>query len=319
MEDINHQEDSTEIDNDVNEDEDINHNEDTSETGEDSDGTEQEDWGQPMDLDEKLFHRLKQNDSGVTNVSVSLTERYFSQYFNSIDWKVDGGCIANNTQLKRLYMFCGDSILGEEGQYLPTRQQLQDFFSCIYRSRSIKELHLGSIHIVDKFGEDLIEGLCGHHSLTRLDIGPGVLGSVGCRAIGKVLKHEKSKLKDLRFTYCKLDNEKIHYLSDALLGNMILNKLCLIGNREISSVGWRVISTVLQHPDCKLVELDLDSSGITDETAAILGSGLSRSSLKTLDLGYSPSISSASYQMLLAQLSKTSIVNLDLNATKIDE
>ena len=123
-------------------------------------------------------------------------------YFNSIDWKVDGDCISDNKCLKKLIIsFSGRClgrpsdqhyILGEQGHNLPTRQQLQDFFSCIYQNRSINIISIPSVSIGDEFGGSLIEGLCGHCSLIKLEIcGQERLGNIGrgYSAIGKVLNH----------------------------------------------------------------------------------------------------------------------------------
>ena len=216
----------------------------------DSEGREDEDKP-PLRLDNIiLVQRLKQNDSGVTNLSVSISD----EYFNSIDWKVDGDCIANNKLLKKLlitYHRSGRNILGEEGR-LPTQQLLQEFFSCIYRNSSIEVLVIDLIKF-DEFGGGLVEGLCGHPSITKLKIGHSILGSIGYRTLGRVLKHPKSKLKELRLPWCDLDClsvEEICYLTDALSGNKTLKKLCLNEN-SISTDGWRVLSTVLQHPNCK--------------------------------------------------------------------
>ena len=70
--------------------------------------------------------------------------------------------------------------------------------------------------INDEFGGGLIEGLCGHPSIERLDIGKCKLGSIGCSALGKVLKRPQSKLKVLRLFHCKLDDDRIRIVCDAL-------------------------------------------------------------------------------------------------------
>lgn len=320
MEDANYHQDHG-MNNDANED---NYKIDE----EDSDDEDAE-----LDFNMDVFQRLKLNDPSVTHLRILLNcddddgDGRYQCYFNSIDWTC---CISDNTQLKSLrihyisnhqhYKETGhnDYTLGEEGNYSPPRQQLQDFFSCIYQNRSINTLVFDSIRIVDEFGGDLIEGLCGHSSLVRLEIGYGKLGSVGCSALAKVLKHPKSKLKSLRLPHCELNDEEISIVYGALLGNSTIRTLYL-GNRDISSIGRRALLPVLQHPNCKLVELDLHETGINDEMANLLGTALRGSSLKNLNLSSNKSISSAGWHMLCNYLTQSSIVRLGLGSNKIDD
>jgi len=292
----------------------------------------------PIRLDNIILQRLKQNDPSITGIEVAL--HYDSDkncFFNSIDWKEDGDCIANNTQLKKLHIsYIGtigkvDYILGEEGHNLPTREQLRGLFSCIYQNRSITALSFSSILIYDKFGGGLIEGLSGHHSLIRLEMGHAKLGlhhslkrleidhniEIGCEALRKVVSN--SKLNDLRLPYCKLDDKGLCTLCDGLLGNSIIKRLRLYGNDNITHIGWRALSAVLQHSKCKLVELDLHSTVIQDEGAEALGSAFRGSSLKSLILGHNPSISSRVWQTLLGQLSQTLVEYVDLSEAEVDD
>ena len=285
------------------------------------------------------FQKIKLNNPSITSISFTLSYNQNYKYnFNSIDWKEDGYCIANNTHIKRLHIiFNGQClgrprgqhyILGEEGHNLPTRQQLQDFFSCIYRNSCIDTLEIESVSLDDEFGASLIEGLSGHPSLTRLGVGimfnifnepdlEAKWGSVGCRAIGKVLNHPRSKLKVLRVSHSKLDDEAVQTLSEALMGNNILKRLCLRGNREIGSAGWRALSTVMRHPNCKLTNLSLRSNAINDQGVSILGLGLNGSSLKALNL-WSHKINREGWQILLLQLSQTPLESLNLDQNSIE-
>jgi len=271
------------------------------------------------------IEKLKENSPSITGLDIELSRNVSKCFFNSFDWKKDGYCVSNNTHLKRLLINHNDGrlhaqryFLGEQGHSLPTRQQLQDFFSCIYRNSSIMELKLRGIDVSDEFGGDLIEGLAGHPSLTTLEISKG---RTLFKALGKVLNHEKSILKDFCLPGC--GDEGLGALCDVLVGNSTLKKLDLGDNDTITSVGWRALSTVIQHPNCKLIELDLHNTGINDEGADILGSALSGSSLKVLNLGWSymrrHSISSEGWQTLFGQLSQTPIQNLNLESNQIDD
>jgi len=303
-----------------------------------------------MVLDKDTFERLKQNDPSVTHLHTHLDcrsgienpNRSTDDIFNSIDWGKDGYCISNNTQLEKIEIYILRNtiissngitnqvqryVLGQEGDNLPNRQQLQDFFSCIYQNRSIKELFINNMCITDDFGSELIEGLCGHHSLTILRFGHV---SIGCRAIREVLKHPKSKIEDLSLQSCWLDDEGFVILCDALSGNNTMKRFHLSGNKSITSVGWSALSTVLQHPNCKLIELALFDNSINDHA---LGNVLSRSAIKVLSLSgnrsphrgnRSPhrgnaSISSTGWLMLFNQLSQTSIADLNLCYNDIED
>jgi len=159
-------------------------------------------------LDKKVFQGLKQNDPNITNIIILTGGDCF---INTTDWKVDGDCIVSNTHLKKLHIHFGYPALGDErSNDSPTRQQLQDFFSCVYRNNSINYISIQSLYVADiEFSGNLIKGLQGHPSLTRLEIDFGNLGSIGCEALGKVLKHPKSKLKSLRLPQCKLNEKKL--------------------------------------------------------------------------------------------------------------
>ena len=319
---MNHQEDSTEIDNDVNEDEDINYNEGTSQC------LREVVRKRSFELENETLQRLKENDPDVTHLNIRLC--HYKQdgecFFDSINWKEDGDCIANNTQLKKITMtYKGRTwglTLGEQYNR-PTGQQLEDFFSCIYRNRSIVSLETNSINFTDDFAGSLIEGLSGHPSLEILKIGNDSytlgIGSICYKALGNALKHPRSKLKKLSIPNSKLDDNGLGVVCDGLLGNSRISSVCLDNNEHITSVGWQTLSTVLQHPKCNLIELGLFNTDINDDTAVILGNGLRGSSLKVLNLGDNRSIKSAGWQTLFNQLSKTSIKTLDLDRSDISD
>ena len=137
MEDSNNQDAMMEINNDNNTDE-------IEEEEEDDDDSDTEDCR--YDLDKNTFEELKKNNPAITNLRIWLNcndTEHVTYFFNKIDWKEDGNCISNNTHLKKIqishYGTClgrphdQPYILGEEGHNLPTRQQLQNFFSCFIR------------------------------------------------------------------------------------------------------------------------------------------------------------------------------------------
>jgi len=286
-----------------------------------------------FEFNKNTFERLKKNDPAINSLYVQLGRSYNDKgeysFFNSINWKEDGDCIVNNTHIKALRL-AYHHHWGEDGEVstLPTRQQLEDFFSCIYHNRSITQLNTHS-NIHDAFGWSLIEGLLGHPSITKLDV-DGVKikgGNIGYKVLGKVSKHPESKLKDLRLSCCDLDNERMRMLCDEIVGNSSLKRLDLTGNKKITSVGWQAFSTVLHHPNCKLVQLRLFRTVLNDAAAHVLGTAISGcSSLKDINLAYNTrctycSVSSAGWKSLLNQLSQSqsTLVKLNLYNNQVDD
>jgi len=316
MEDTNHQDSVIDIDNQG------NSNDDESIIVEDGIGIKYE------KLDEKTLQRLEQNLPSV--VKLDIDSSIFcadDSVFKITNWKENGYCISDNTYLKELRInnscpkHFGFAV--DVDKELPTKEQLQYFFSSIHENRSIKVFEIISVSIDDEFGGWVIEGLSGHHSLKKLEIGSYIetakLGSRVCSALGQVLKHPKSKLKILHLRSCDLDDGGCKVLSDGLLGNSTMKRLYLSGNRLITSTGWRALSTVFQSPNCNLIELELFNTGINDEGAELLGSALCGSSLKTLNLSLNKSISSRGWQTLFNQISQTSIESLNISNNRIDD
>jgi len=292
MEDTNNQ---VEI-NDYN----VNDNVDIEEDSDD-DGHEE------VEFNESTLQKLKQNDATVTRLHVPLhCDDNSEPFFNCIDWKYgDGNCIVNSKHLKKLHINFEypeeDNDDEEEGDdNLPSKQQLQDFFSCVCRNNSIKYIHIDSFHIFEGICGSLLEGLCGHPSLTGLEIEfCRFRSNVGLKALGKVLKHPASNVKELHLPNCQLDDEEIGIMCGALMGNNVLKRLSFSGNRVyLTPAAWQALATVLQHPTCKLIKFGLHE-------------------LKELNLTNSKHVNRANWQSFLNQLRQTSLVCLDLNQNNI--
>jgi len=283
----------------------MNNNNDTNSNEEESyiiddDSDDEDDYYMPLTA--KTLQGLKQNDRAITTLDIYLHRRDDKRFFNSVNWNEDVDCIANNTNLKKLTISMGE----DPGQ-------LQDFFSCVHRNRSIEDIKICSESPIDeRVCGFILEGMIGHPCLVRFYLRGGSLG-MGCISLRKVLEHPQSELKDLCLSNCQLDDERLCILCDALLSNhSTLKRLSLSRNTKITSVGWRALSTVLNHPNCKLIDLDLRNTGINDDATSLLGSALSGSSVKVLDLEYNRSISSAGWQMFFIQLAQTSMESLIL-------
>ena len=133
------------------------------------------------------------------------------------------------------------------------------------------------------------------------------------------MAHPNSKLKYLLFPCCNIYDRELSIICDALLGNCTLKRLNLGGNYINTSVGWGALSTVLRHPNCKLVDLDVNNNGINDETAEVLGSALRGSLVMALNLSSSNSITSRGWHMFLNHLAQTSIQKMNLSDNSFDD
>jgi len=275
-------------------------------------------------LDNETLQRLKEHDPRVTHLSISLeVDSNNACFFNSIDWEMDGDGIAKNKHLNAISMSkygeVGSYYLGKIGADFPTKQQLQAFFSCIHKNKSITCFKLSVLGINYEFGWGLIERLSGHHSLKRLEISRA--GVQGINALWKVVKDPKSKLEELFLLNNDFGDDEMRLLCDALLVNNSMKTLSLkkYSSGNITSCGWNELSKVLRGPNCKLVHLDLFGAGIYDNAINTLGNALRGSSVKALDLSNNKFISSAGWKTLFNQLAQTSIESLDLKQTKISD
>jgi len=180
------------------------------------------------------------------------------------------------------------------------------------------ELRFHGINLNNEFGGDVIEGLQGHPSLERLDFGYITLESVVFRSLGKVLAHPKSKLRHFSLPeFC--NDERLEWLCDALIGSSSMKRLCLMSNKRVTTNGWKLFSTFLHHPKCKLTWLDMCFTDINDEGINILGSALKGTSVIVLNLSNSYGISIAGWRTLFNKLSQASVKRLDLKNNKIDD
>jgi len=315
MEDTNHQhDDDIERENDI---------------YDDSSESEEELEFEYEEVDD-VFKCIKENNPTETGLRYDF--KFGERLTDSTNWKEDGDSIAGSLYLKMLQLdvlptsYSIEYSLGEQGDGLPTRDQLQDFFSGIYRNVSIEKLDIctftrGLFRINDQFGGGLIEGLGGHHSINELRFWNARLGSIGYSSLGVVLNHPKSNLKELHLQDSLFDDCELGVLCDALMSNSHLKRLVLEGRynkkTKITSVGWRALSTVLQQPNCKLVSLSLKYF-IDDTGADIIGPALLKSSLKGLNLQISD-ISISSTGTLLNHISQTLVESLNLSHNMIND
>ena len=74
--------------------------------------------------------------------------------------------------------------------------------------------------------------------LSLLSLEESNLGREGCLEVAKVLKNRKQTLKEVFLENCKIDDEGIQSLAEALEGNDVLEELHLNDDDDFTSVGW---------------------------------------------------------------------------------
>jgi hypothetical protein len=104
-------------------------------------------------------------------------------------------------------------------------------------SSSVQRLYLGyNINLTSEGNSSL--GRLNPPELSLLYLDESNIGSEGCLEVAKVLKNRKQTLKEVFLENCKIDDEGIQSLAEALEGNDVLEELHLNDDDDFTSVGW---------------------------------------------------------------------------------
>nr|XP_055060230.1 NACHT, LRR and PYD domains-containing protein 3-like [Misgurnus anguillicaudatus] len=123
--------------------------------------------------------------------------------------------------------------------------------------------------------------------LLELNLSHNNLQDSGVKLLSDGLKSPNCKLKLLRLCYCKLTQEGISYLASALRSNPShIRDLDLSCNRPGVS-GVKLLSDLLEDPNCRLETLRLESCDLTAECCESLSSALQSSNSHLIDLNLS--------------------------------
>ncbi|XP_050959239.1 NACHT, LRR and PYD domains-containing protein 3 isoform X3 [Labeo rohita] len=160
---------------------------------------------------------------------------------------------------------------------------LQKMLPVIKESRSVQ---LSNCGVTDEGCIALASALSSNPShLRQLDLSENKLGSSSVNLLSAGLKDPHCKLEKLWLYNCGVTYKGCAALASALRSNPShLTELNLIGNKLQDSV--KLLSDVLQNPQCKLEKLWLSNCGVTDEGCSTLASALGSnpSHLMELDL-----------------------------------
>ena len=281
---------------------------------EDSDYDEEEsddesDW---IDFDEDILRRLKDNDPTVFSLSVMCSGEGFNAL--SIDWKLEGGAIAENTHLKSL----STTYYNPEGdENAAAITNAKAFYGALSKNRSIKNLSMDGCPIDAGDMMKLLSPIFDHNNLRSLIICHFDLSERSARFLASnLLECNPASLRKFVFRINgEGDDGWQAKIVAALDIHHNLRRLTLCFNQyNIGSEGWCIaLGRLLQRPNSKLKDLDIIYNSIDDEGAAALGDALGRNkSLKKISLG-SMGCTITAWKALLRGLSCSSLEEINLS------
>ncbi|XP_060780493.1 NACHT, LRR and PYD domains-containing protein 3-like [Neoarius graeffei] len=147
----------------------------------------------------------------------------------------------------------------------------------------LEKLRLTECNLMMESCKALAEVLSSHPCfLTELDLSKSRLQNSGVQQLSEGLKNQSCTLKILRLSDCRITEEGYAALAEALKSSHLI-ELDLRGNDPGAS-GVKLLTDLLQDPDCKLEKLRLSDCSITEEGYAALAEALKSSHLIGLDL-----------------------------------
>ncbi|XP_060780499.1 NACHT, LRR and PYD domains-containing protein 3-like [Neoarius graeffei] len=120
--------------------------------------------------------------------------------------------------------------------------------------------------------------------IKELDLSENKVGNSGVQGVCALLKHQPCNLQILRLSDCRITEEGYAALAEALKSSHLM-ELDLRGNDPGAS-GVKLLTDLLQDPDCKLTTLRLCNCSVAAEGCAALAAALEEnpSQLRELDL-----------------------------------
>ncbi|XP_078061934.1 uncharacterized protein LOC144487736 [Mustelus asterias] len=149
----------------------------------------------------------------------------------------------------------------------------------------IQELGLQGNNLTDSCAEDLASALSTNRSLIDLNLGYNKLGDSGVKLLSVALRNPDCKIQKLHLFHNALTDSCAKDLASVLSTNRSLIYLNL-GYNKLGDSGVKLLSVALRNPECKIQELGLDNTALTDSCAEDLASALStKQTLRILNLG----------------------------------
>ncbi|XP_063051813.1 NACHT, LRR and PYD domains-containing protein 12-like [Engraulis encrasicolus] len=167
-------------------------------------------------------------------------------------------------------------------------------------SRTVK---LGLCDLTDSSCSSLAAALRSNSSsLRHLDLSENErLGDSGVTLLSTGLEYPNCRLETLELQMCNLQDSSCSSLAAALSSNSSsLRHLDLSKNRQLSDSGVKLLSTGLEHPNCRLETLELRWCDLTDSSCSSLAVALrsNSSSLRHLDLSKNKQLGDSGVKLL---------------------
>ncbi|XP_055060241.2 NACHT, LRR and PYD domains-containing protein 14-like [Misgurnus anguillicaudatus] len=153
--------------------------------------------------------------------------------------------------------------------------------------RCCRKAKLTDCNLTGECCESLSNALHSPNHILELNLSHNNLQDSGVKLLFDGLKSPNCKLKLLRLCYCKLTQEGISYLASALRSNPShIRELDLSNNNpRVSEV--KLLSDLLEDPNCRLETLRLESCDLTAECCERLSAALQSSNCHLIDLNLS--------------------------------
>ena len=290
------------------------------------------DYESHVEFDIDILRKLKKNDPSITGLHINLgdTGRGYDA-LEIIDWQSDGYAISDNTHLKTLFIgtsaFDLGAIAESELSETNTEQTLANakaFYKALSRNRHIKRLELdGAIGDIGDMFEILSPFFEFNTNFQMLDVFDLDLDARITKLLVTAISNCKT-LKLLNFR-ANFDDEAEYDLAEKEIASLLGEHdnlrvlLCTLDLFRNNTMGWiAALRNRLQNPLSKLKELRLDWNTISDESAAVLGDGLSNNMiLKKLSLRGMRGITSTGWADIFRGLSmNNSLLEIKLDQNK---
>ncbi|XP_027715837.1 NACHT, LRR and PYD domains-containing protein 12-like isoform X2 [Vombatus ursinus] len=137
----------------------------------------------------------------------------------------------------------------------------------------LQTLWLKICHLTPSACQNLSSVLSTNQNLTELDLSLNDLGDLGVKSLCEGLCHSKSQLQTLRLGICRLTFVSCEALSTTLQSSVHLKALDVSFN-DLEDKGVHLLCEGLQHSNCKLHKLWLDSCCLSGAACRDLASAL---------------------------------------------